>query len=385
MHNLYVPPYKILLFIVLFGIGYGSATFIKEHDTGLPTPKLEVPKSDFSFNFDFKFDFNFNFSKPEVDEEIQKPEKSWNDVTIQTNGTDRKYGNLVGIQLVLKPEDYVKEEWWRERIEETLIKGKSSGIFDRKTIVIFPEHLGSGLVFLNEKSRFLNSDTLEEALKTKGENFTIRDLLLSKAELMSEVYVRTFSNLAKEFNVPILGGTIVLPNPKIVKGNLVLDPNGPLYNVAIPFSADGKLMEPIVKKSILTEEELKVYSAGESNQDRIWIVPGWKVAIFIGQDVFDASLYSRLTGKAIDGLISPSAVFPNMKWSDKDLSDSNIWKQEGMPKYIKSTRAQDLVQVFLSGHLFENHWNGKTFNLRDFTFEDQVISVESPTILNLYF
>ncbi|TGM46860.1 hydrolase, carbon-nitrogen family protein [Leptospira biflexa] len=383
MHNLYVPPYKILLFILLFGIGFGTANYLKDNESNLPTSKLDLPKPDFSFNFDFKFDFNF--SKPEVDEDIQKPNQTWNEVTIQTNGTDRKYGNLVGIQLVLKPADYVKEEWWKERIEETLIKGKSSGIFDRKTIVIFPEHLGSGLVFLNEKSRFINSETLAEALKTKGENFSINELLLSKSELMAEVYVRTFSSLAKEYNVPILGGTIILPNPKIVRGNLVLDPKGPLYNVAIPFSADGKLMEPMVKKSVLAEEEQKVYAAGETNQDRIWIVPGWKVGIFIGQEVFEPSLYSRLTGKAIDGLISPSSVYPNMKWSEKDLSDPNIWKQEGMPKFIKSTRAQDLVQVFLSGHLFENHWNGKTFNLRDFAFEDQAVSVESPTILNLYF
>lgn len=383
MHNLYVPPHKILLFILLFGIGFGSATYLKEHESTVPIPKLEMPKTDFSFNFDFNL--NFDFSKPEVDEEIQKPNKTWNEVSIQTNGTDRKYGNLVGIQLVLKPEDYVKEEWWKERIEETLIQGKKSGIFDRKTIVIFPEHLGSGLIFLNEKSKFLNSDSLSDALKTKGDNFTLNDLLLSKANMMADVYVRTFSSLAKDYNVPILGGTIVLPNPKIVKGNLLLDPTGPLYNVAIPFSADGKLMEPIVKKSILSEEEQKVYAAGDINQDRIWIVPGWKVAVFIGQEVFDSSIYSRLTGKAIDGLISPSAVFPNMKWSGKDLSDMNVWKQDGMSKYIKTTRAQDLVQVFLSGHLFENHWNGKTFNLRDFTFEDEVISVESPTILNLYF
>lgn len=383
MHNLYVPPHKILLFILLFGIGFGSATYLKEHESIVPIPKLEMPKPDFSFNFDFNL--NFDFSKPEVDEEIQKPNKTWNEVSIQTNGTDRKYGNLVGIQLVLKPEDFVKEEWWKERIEETLIQGKKSGIFDRKTIVIFPEHLGSGLIFLNEKSKFLNSDSLSDALKTKGDNFTLNDLLLSKANIMADVYVRTFSSLAKDYNVPILGGTIVLPNPKIVKGNLVLDPTGPLYNVAIPFSADGKLMEPIVKKSILSEEEQKVYAAGDTNQDRIWIVPGWKVAVFIGQEVFDSSIYTRLTGKAIDGLISPSAVFPNMKWSGKDLSDMNVWKQDGMSKYIKTTRAQDLVQVFLSGHLFENHWNGKTFNLRDFTFEDEVISVESPTILNLYF
>ncbi|EMY62585.1 carbon-nitrogen hydrolase family protein [Leptospira terpstrae] len=381
MHNLYVPPYKILTFIVLFCFGFFSASYLKDDQTTLP--KFDIPKPDVSF--DLKFNFDFNFSKPEVDEDISKPTKSWNDVVIQTNGTDRKYGNLVGIQLVLQPEDFVKEEWWRERIEETLNKGKTSGIFDRKTIVILPEHTGTGLLFLDEKSRFLNADSLESALKTKSDQFTVSDLFYLKAEKMADVYVRTFSELAKQYNVPILAGTIILPNPKIVKGSLVLDPKGPLYNVAVPFSADGKLMDPLVKKTLLTEDELKILSPGEITQDRVWIVPGWKVAIFIGQEVFDINIYNRLVGKPIDGLISPSASYPNMKWQSLDLEDTNIWKQEGLAKFIKSTKAQDLVQVFLSGHLYGKNWNGKTFNLRDFSNEDQVRSVENPTILNLYF
>ncbi|TGL53258.1 hydrolase, carbon-nitrogen family protein [Leptospira meyeri] len=379
MHNLYVPPYKILTFVVLFGFGFFSASILKDDQTALP--KFDIPTPDISF--DFKFDFNF--SKPEVDEEILKPAKSWTDINLQTNGVDRKYGNLVGIQLVLKPEDFVKEEWWRERIDETLNKGKSSGIFDRKTIVILPEHTGTGLVFLDEKSRFLNADSFDLALKTKGENFTSSDFFYLKAEKMAEVYVRTFSELAKQYNVPILAGTIILPNPKIVKGSLVLDSKGPLYNVAIPFSADGKLMDPLVKKTLLTEEELKILSPGEITQDRIWVVPGWKVAIFIGQEVFDANIYNRLVGKPIDGLISPSASYPDMKWQSYNLEDSNVWRQEGLAKYIKSTKAQDLVQVFLAGQLYGKNWKGKTFNLRDFSNEDQVGSVETPTILNLYF
>ncbi|TGL22605.1 hydrolase, carbon-nitrogen family protein [Leptospira bourretii] len=379
MHNLYVPPYKILIFIVLFGFGFFSASILKDDQTALP--KFDIPTPDLSF--DFKFDFNF--SKPEADEEISKPVKTWTDVNLQTNGVDRKYGNLVGIQLVLKPEDFVKEEWWRERIDETLNKGKSSGIFDRKTIVILPEHTGTGLVFLDEKSRFLNADSFDLALKTKGENFSSSDLFYLKAEKMAEVYVRTFSELAKQYNVPILAGTIILPNPKIVKGSLVLDSKGPLYNVAIPFSADGKLMEPLVKKTLLTEEESTILSPGEVKQDRVWVVPGWKVAIFIGQEVFDANLYNRLVGKPIDGLISPSSSYPDMKWQSYNLEDSNVWKQEGLAKYIKSTKAQDLVQVFLGGQLYGKNWNGKTFNLRDFSNEDQVGSVETPTILNLYF
>ncbi|MDF3820702.1 hydrolase, carbon-nitrogen family protein [Leptospira sp. 96542] len=372
MHNLYIPPQKIILFIILLFVTTTTANFLKDQNFAIPEFSIPTP--------------SITLSLPaEEDKEVTKPEVAWSDIKIRTNGADRKYGNIIGMQTVLRHTDFVKEEWWKERIEELLSKGKTANLYDRKTIIVFPEHVGSGLVFLDEKSRFIESRNLKNALETKGEQVSLKKLYYEKSERMLDVYVRTFSELSKKYNVPILAGTIVLPNPKIVKGSIVLDKEGPLYNVSIPFSADGRVMDLLVKKTTLSKEEEETYNAGEKNQDRVWVVPGWKVAVFIGQEVFDASLYDALKTRPLDGMVSPAAVHSDMKWNGTALDDLTVWKNEGMPKYIKTTKALDLVQVFLMGNFFENQWKARTFNVRDFVNEDTADSSEFPTILNLYF
>ncbi len=370
MHNLYVPPYKITLFLISFGITYFSAQVL--NDKSFPMPDFKLPESKIEIS-------------EEIDNSIQKPEVPWTEVKIQTNGTDRKYGNLVGFHTTIPPEFFVKEEWWKERIEELLLAGKNANIYDRKTIVIFPEHIGSGLVLLDEKENFMSQNSLAKALSKKGDSFDLKKLFYQKSERMLDVYIRTFSELAKQYKVPILGGSIILPNPKMVRGSIVLDPNGPLYNVSIPFSADGKVMDPLLKKTSLSDLEKEILEPGDTNQDRVWVVPGWKVAIFIGQEVFVENLYDRLKGRPLDGIVSPAIAYEDMVFGDKNLNDPNIWQNDGIPKFIKTTKAQDLVQVFSNGSMFERRYDGKTFNLRDFIHFDRASSTDAPVILNLYF
>lgn len=370
MHNLYVSPQKIILFIVMVFLTATTSQLL--NNQSFPIPDFKLPETKIEF-------------VSEEDHDISKPEVTWSEVKIQTNGIDRKYGNIVGMHMVLSQNFFVKEEWWRERIEELLIAGKNANIYDRKTIVIFPEHVGTGLVFLDEKESFMDQKSIEKALAKKGENFTLKDLFYQKSEQMLDVYTRTFSDLAKQYKIPILAGSIVLPNPKLVKGSIVLEPNGPLYNVSIPFSADGKIMDPLIRKTILSDLEKTILESGDVNQDRVWVVPGWKVAVFLGQEVFNEGLYEKLKSRPLDGMVSPSIRYEGLSMENKNLNESNIWQKEGMPKFIKLTRAQDLLQVFMEGTLFNEEIKGQTFNLRDFSFEDRAQSTNVPTILNLYF
>lgn len=380
MHNLYLPPKKILLFLLLFFGGGYLGTQIQSDLSTLPKWDFQFPKIDLSFNFDY----SFAFSK-EDSEITERPELTWSDIPIVTNGTDRKYGNLVGMQVLLRTEDFVKEEWWRERLEEVLEKGKSFQLYDRKTIVIFPEHVGTGLVLLGEKSRFVQAEDWNEALATKGQSFNTSQMFYEKSEQMLDVYQRVFGELAKKYGVPILAGSIILPEPRIERGTILINKTGPLYNVTIPFSAEGKPMEPLVKKSILTNEEKEFLSAGSFNQERVWVVPGWKVGILLGIESLEPGSYERLKERPLDGLVSPSLTWDQQKFGDKNLSARTVWETEGLSRFISLTKAQDLVQVFLLGNWFGKSGKSFGFNLRDFQFQERADSETQPTILNLYF
>ncbi|WP_244594440.1 hydrolase, carbon-nitrogen family protein [Leptospira ryugenii] len=349
-------------------------------------------------------------TKPEEEKEIEFITAPWTDIKIRTNGVDRKYGNIVGMQVFLFAKDFAKQEWWALRLEELLKKGKDANIYDRKTIIILPENIGTGLVFLGEKDFVFEKETWQEAMDafvkkheselqsflpdSKKPKATWEAAFRYRSEEMAKVYQETFSKLANTYKVPILAGSIILPSPKVVNGNLVVDPKGPLYNVSVPFSADGRVMAPLLKKTILTEEEKQILEPGEKNQDRTWIVPGWKVGVFMGSEVFSLPLYESLRGRPLDGLVAMSASLSPLDTKSladlipediSSLSENQIWETQGLPKHIKLTRAVDLVHVFLHGDFFGTNPKGRTFNLRDFVNADNAESDQEPTILNLYF
>lgn len=391
MHNFFVSPLQIILFLILISITTFSANFLRQTNVPISIPKIHIQVAE--------------------DKEVLKPEITWSSIPIKTNGVDRKYGNIISMQVFLRSNDFAKAEWWSERIEELLKAGKTANLYDHKTIIIFPEHIGTGLVFLDEKESVLDTDSWQLAMdnfvtKHEGEllPFTASSKKSSpqwessfrlKAQKMVDVYQGTFSRLAKEYKVPILAGTIILPSPKVVNGRLVIDLNGPLYNVSIPFSAEGKVMNPLIKKTLLNTEEGKLLEAGDLTQDRIWVVPGWKVGVFIGQEVFNSALFESLRGKPLDGLVSPSVSFPSLDLEKlkpfiddptfENLSETEVWEKHGLAKHIKITRAIESVQVFLHGNFFGVSTKGRTYNIRDYVNFEFSDSDLEPRILNLYF
>jgi predicted amidohydrolase len=394
MHNLYVPPSRILFFIFLLAVTGFSARALQRSDFPIPKFEIKIPET-----------------IETVEADVIRPDITWSSIPIKTNGTDRKYGNIVSMQVYLRTEDFARAEWWAERMEELIRAGKTANIFDRKTIIIFPEHIGTGLVLLDEKESVFDSEDWQKGmdkLVSKHETELVPFLASSKkpaskweaafrfkAQKMADVYQQTFSKLAKEYSVPILAGSIILPSPKVVRGSLVIDINGPLYNVSVPFSADGKAMDPLIRKTLITDFEAQILDAGEVAQERTWIVPGWKVGIFIGQEVFNTALYTKLAGRPLDGIVSPAVSFPSFEKeklktfindpSSESLTENEVWEKHGLTKNIKITRAIESVQVFLHGSFFGTKTGGRTYNVRDFINFDSVDSDSDPRILNLYF
>jgi len=350
-------------------------------------------------------------SKPlPVEPEPPLFQPTWTEPFLRTNGEDRKYGNLVGMQTYMHLTDFARMEVYEKRIRELLQKGKSSNIFDRKTIVIFPEHIGTGLFLLEEKAPAFETNSLEDLASYLQKKYSEElpqfpphpqakkpiwdSLLRRKSAKMAEAYQSVFSKLAKEFNVPIFAGSILLPGPKLVRGSLQVDTKAPLYNVAVVFGTDGRPMEPLVKKTVLSTWEESLAEPGDPNQNRVRVVPGWKVGIFVGEEVFSETLYDKLKGRPMDGIVACGFSAPSQ--SAKDLQryitepmasaeEKEIWKMQGIFRFVKKTRAQDIVQVFSGGSLWGNATKIPSFNVRDFQFWDGASSDQKPQILNLYF
>lgn len=411
MHNLYVSPFRLFLFVFLLCFTWYSALSVRR----MEDPESQKENVELAVVEEETIPEAIE-SKP-IEPEIVKEEDinpaevkpSWTNIPIQTNGENRKYGNLVAMQTFFHWTDFSSEEVIEKRVNELLSAGKNAGIFDRKTIVVFPEHIGTGFLFLEEQSKVFKVDSFTGslqlmALRHKEELLgfpalptakrpVLDSILRWKSKRMASAMQNIFSKAAKAYSIPILAGSIILPGPKIVRGELVVDTKQPLYNVSVSFGSDGRIMEPMVKKTVLSEWEELLVEKGDINQNRVWIVPGWKVAVFLGEEVFSEPLYEKLKGRPLDGMVAsgfgnpygkPENLQRYITDSISGMSEKDVWIKHGMIKYIQRTKAMDLIQVFSMGSFLGNSPKVKTFNIRDFQFKDEASS-SSPLIMNLYF
>ena len=173
-------------------------------------------------------------------------------------GSDIGKGNILGIQPYLTALNYANIPTFKESIRAYLVEAKKNNLINAKTVVVLPEHIGSFLLAYEEKESVYQKLTLEEAMKaiitanlfkfgvtyfsapTGIEKATYAVLAL-KADQTAKIYWEVFSELAKEFNVTIAAGSIVLPNATRTETGIINIKNGTLFNTAAIFNPDGKI------------------------------------------------------------------------------------------------------------------------------------------------
>src|SRR6185369_12452753 len=78
-------------------------------------------------------------------------------------GDDRARGNLLGIAPYMTPQDYMSQESYFNKLNIYLQIAQHEGWLNEKTIILFPEHIGTWLVFANENKKMFQAPTLDAA------------------------------------------------------------------------------------------------------------------------------------------------------------------------------------------------------------------------------
>lgn len=180
-------------------------------------------------------------------------------------GRSTSGGNIVGIQAYMEIKDYASEKNFYTKINSFMEKVLEKGFIKDKTVVVFPEYIGTFLVLVSEKAAIFNEDTLEKAMTIMALSniFSfLKELVLApdvkekpsyslfklKSSEMAEVYNSVFSQVAKKYGVTLVAGSIVLSEPEIA-GNSIVTGDGKLYNSSFVYDSNGKLYKKIIKKS----------------------------------------------------------------------------------------------------------------------------------------
>ena len=326
--------------------------------------------------------------------------------SIVSAGTDSGKGNFVGIQPALTPIHYANKVTLRDNLRSYLQAAKARGLITPKTIVVFPEYIGSWLVAMEQKNSVYEKTNLTDAMTavitanlfkfavayiTAPKGVTEKDKYAAfamKARQMAETYDEIFSELASEFKVTIVAGSIVLPEPSINEmGHLKIE-RGQLYNTSVVYNPEGKIQGPLVKKIFPINDEAGFTACGDPAQVPVFNTPSGKLAVLVCADSWYPAAYAKL-GADVKMIAVPSLGAEDTVWNapwkgyngfkapnDVDTTDYNqISEGDAWQKYSMGPRARNAnisygMNVFFTG----NMW-GKKAECRVLILDNDSLSV----------
>ncbi len=307
-------------------------------------------------------------------------------------GTDQGQGNLITIQPYMMTFDYANQDSFQNKLDLYLQTCQKKGWLTPKTVVVFPEYIGSWLVIANEKKAVYQAKTMKSAMKTlvlsnlfsflkevvksPAQDKVKYSLFKMKAPVMAQIYQNTFSVLAKKYQVHIVAGSILLPEPKLETGNLILG-EGPLYNISLVYQPNGQPYNQLVKKVYPTEEEQPFVAQGPKTELPVFQTSLGTLGVVICADAWYPSTYEVLQKKQVEIITVTSFGSSYLeKWKgysgypapqDVELNDiqkitkREAWLKYTLPNRIKSTKASYGVNSFLHGKLWDISNNGYSF------------------------
>lgn len=311
-------------------------------------------------------------------------------------GRDVGAGNLLGVQPYVVPSDYATEARFGGKLEGYLAAARERGLIGPKTVVVFPEFLGSWLVVTGEKRAALEAGSTQEAMlliaasnlpsyaaayvRSRAQDRPKAALFRMKAREMARIYHRTFSRLAKQYGVTIVAGSIVLPSPRVEAGRLAIGA-GPLYNATVVYAPDGRAQEPVVRKAFPTEDELPFLTPGAVDDLPVFETPAGRLGVLICADSWYPEAYARLKRLKVEVVAVPSFDFtdPEGIWKGysgfpnpadvfgpdvNHISVGEAWRKYALPGRMASSGAQAGVNVFLRGRLWDLTAKGTALAVR---------------------
>ena len=248
---------------------------------------------------------------------------------VLNQGAPSARGNLLGVQPELYAPDYQNVERLRLKLAAYLEKARSEGLLGPRTVVVFPEHIGTWLVAAGEKPEVYQARHLAEAMQwmavsnpvklargwliAKGRDRFTDALFRMKAVDMAHDYQTLFGGLARQFGVTLVAGSIVLPNPKVEDGVLVTG-NGSLYNASLVFGSDGRPLGQPQRKVFPIDDEKPFIRAGHSDNLQVLDTPAGRLGVLICADSWYPINYAVLASEKVELLAVPAFLTGNGQW-----------------------------------------------------------------------
>ena len=303
---------------------------------------------------------------------------------------------MLGISPYVVPQDYASGESFFKKLDVYLSAAQLEKWLNDKTILVFPEYTGTWLVLAGESKVIFQAASLQAAeqalvlrhplkfarywLASREEGRAEAAFFRMKAYQMAEIYQQVFSQLARQYSVTIVAGSIILPSPQISNGRVILT-GGSLRNVSVIFQPDGAPYAHPIYKAFLTAEEQPFLEPASANEIPSFNTHAGRLGVLICADSWYPQAYWPLKEQGVTLLAVPSYADDGIeKWNqlwpgyngwpapaDVDLQDikkiteAQAWNKYSLAGRIRSGGAAYGVRVFLRGKLWDldlGGWSG---------------------------
>jgi hypothetical protein len=188
---------------------------------------------------------------------------------------------------------------------------------------------------------------------------------------MAGDYQSVFSGLAQRYGITIAAGSILLPDPLIIDGEVTAG-KGPLYNVSAVFKPDGKTHPNLSFKVFPINTELPFITPASLARQPLFETPAGKLGVLICADGWYPQLYGQLKVLGVDFVVVPSFATGTDQWdipwagyngaltpvdvNYKDvgrLTEGEAWRKYALAGRLSQAGAHAGANVFLHGDLWD--------------------------------
>ena len=240
---------------------------------------------------------------------------------------------VVAIQMCISLEDYRSEKHLASRIDELLASAKRRMQTDVPALVVFPEDVGLGMLFLDDYEAVKGCKSILEAAAVLSQRYassirhamdsykvsSTRAILLALGKKLESRYRRLFSQAARKHGVTLVAGSAPLPDSKRA---------GEVYNTCYVFDPKGRLILTQRKVHLipLEQQEGMDLSAGKIEELRLVNTPAGRLGVAICLDGFHADVIEAVVRQKARLVAQPS--FNPLPWTPEQAESwkTGLWQ-----------------------------------------------------------
>jgi predicted amidohydrolase len=308
--------------------------------------------------------------------------------------TNTGRGNLLGLQPCLATADYASEAAFLARLKSYFGAAQQRGWLGERTVVVLPEYLGTWLAATGEGRAVLAARSLSGAMRALALRHPLRflkalrasperdklaaGLFRMQADHMAGLYQGVFSQLARQYGVTVVAGSLLLPSPTVQAG-VVRSGSGPLQNISAVFGPDGRAHAALARKLFPTTAELPFVTGAALDALPVFDTPAGRLGVLVCADSWHPAAYARLAAQQVELVAVPSAILSGGLWSKPwggydgaappagvdagdvgTLTEGQAWRKYALAGRLGQSGGRHGVNVFLRGTLWDTPTDGRS-------------------------